>query len=82
MATNYTFPAVVKKHGLSTKKEQVVVGEGPRGKPQIEIVETPCVTITLEFVDERAREINARLSQFHGEEVTIELSGTGRQLNL
>lgn len=63
MDNTYTFPAVVKKHGLSTKKERVVVGEGPRGKAQIEIVETPCVTITLEFTDEKAREINARLSQ-------------------
>ena len=79
----YTFAAIIKKHGLSTKKEKIVVGEGARGgKPQIEIVETPCVTITLEFVSEKAREINARLSQFQGTEVLLELEGTGRQLNL
>jgi hypothetical protein len=71
---SYRFPAVVNKIALSTKK---VKDEGEK-----ESYESPHLTLTLTYTDERAINIAARLAAFQGFEVVLELEGQGRQLNL
>ena len=78
----FSFPAIVKRHGLSTKKQRVVIAVGMTEEPHVEIVDVPCVTITLEFTAAIAREINAKLSAYQGSEVMLVLEGNAEQMNL
>lgn len=82
ISDKYRFPAVVNKINLSTKKRMVVIGEGPDEEPTIQKVDTPHLTLTLTYTDERAAQIAAMLANWQGLEVTLELEGDGRQLNL
>ena len=72
---DYKFAADVKKNALTMKKVRT---EGPDS----ETVEVPCLTLTLELVDERAISVSARLAAFHGQEVVVVIDGDGRQLRL
>ena len=73
----YQFPAQLKKHGLSVTKGKVMDDNS-----EIITVEIPKLTITLEFVGDQARGINAKLSAFHGQELLIVVEGAAAQLSL
>lgn len=61
----YQFPALLTKHGLSLTKDKVMEGG------EIITVDVPRVTITLTFTGSKAKEINAKLSDYHGNELLV-----------
>ena len=71
--SDYRFPATVDKIALSTKKMKDEGGDS---------YEVPHVVVTLTYTDPRAASIAAKLAAYQGIEVTVELDGNGRQLNL
>ena len=77
---DYSFAAEVKKVALSSKMKAFIIGEPE--EPELVKVDTPLVTVTLTYHDERAVAVAARLGAFQGREVEIVIDGEGRQLSL
>lgn len=83
MADKYRFPATLAKVGLASKKETLIIGEGPLGKPMIEKVDVPHLTLTLTLTGEQAAEIAAGLMIYQGMECALDIStGEPRQFRL
>lgn len=68
----YQFPALLIKHGLSLTKEKVMEGG------EIVTVDVPKVTVTLTFTGSKAKDINAKLSAYHGNELLVVVENSQR----